>query len=245
MIKFLLIFYFTQAVFGEFDGIAQQIAQHYPVSLHGVSLNIAGQSLNRDYLKKLKAFAHELKPVWVSDHLCWTGSEATNTHNLLPFAWTQNTLQHLVSQIQEVQSLLERQLVLENISAYVQFKDSELSEPDFLSQLCQQSGCLLLLDINNLYVNACNYQFDPIAFLKSLPAASIVQYHLAGYAEQPGFLFDSHSQAVWPAVWKLYQQALQIIGPRPTLIEWDENVPEFDVLEAEALKAKDYLRACV
>ncbi len=219
--------------------ILEHLRQRYPFSFHGVSLNIAShEPLNRDYLTQLKAFAQEYKPVLISDHLCWTGLASANLHNLLPIPYSSENIDYLAARIQTVQNFLEQPLALENLSAYFNFKSSSLTEWDFLAQLAEQADCKLLVDINNIYVNATNHGFDAKVYLDAIPADRIAQYHLAGYSDLGTHLFDTHSQAVFPAVWELYRYALQTKGLRPTLIEWDDEIPDFEVLEAEALKAK-------
>lgn len=219
--------------------ILEHVASRYPLSLHGVSLNLAAaQPLDYSYLRQLKAMIQRFQPLLVSDHLCWTGLAQANLHNLLPVPYHPDTLEWLVPRIRQVQDYLECQLALENLSAYFGFQQSSLSEWDFLAQLAEAADCLILLDLNNLYVNACNQGFEPLDYLQALPPERVAQYHLAGYTDTGSFLFDTHSQPVFPEVWQLYRQALQILGLRPTLLEWDENIPDFESLQAEALKAK-------
>jgi len=219
--------------------ILAHLRQRYPFSFHGVSLNIAShEPLNLDYLRQLKRFADEYQPILISDHLCWTGLAERNLHNLLPIPYTPENLNYLARRIDQVQTVLERPLALENLSAYFDFKTSTLREWEFLAQLAQEADCKLLLDLNNIYVNACNHGFDARTYIDAIPADRIAQYHLAGYTDLGTHLFDTHSQAVYPDVWALYRYALQSKGLHPTLIEWDDEIPEFEVLEAEALKAK-------
>jgi uncharacterized protein len=219
--------------------IVEKMSQSHPLSVHGVGLNIgSAEPLDLNYLEKLSSFINRFEPFLISDHLCWTGHQQNQLHNLLPLSYQPQTLRHLIERVKIVQNRLGRAIALENISAYFQFKADSLSEAEFITQLAEKAECFILLDINNLYVNAINQAYDPLPFLKALPKARIQQYHLAGFTPQPGFLFDSHSQAVWPEVWDLYREALHIIGPRPTLIEWDQDLPPFKTLSEEALKAR-------
>ncbi|MEZ0375035.1 MAG: DUF692 domain-containing protein [Candidatus Sericytochromatia bacterium] len=219
--------------------ILEQLQPRYPLGFHGVALNIAShEPLDFDYLTLLRDFIRDHEPILVSDHLCWTGLQQANLHNLLPIPYNPATLDYLAGRIRTVQDFLGREIALENLSAYVGFTSTSMSEWDFLAQLAQKADCYLLVDINNLYVNAVNHGFDPRVYLDGLPAERIVQYHLAGYSDTGGFLFDTHSRPVYPAVWELYAYALKTKGMRPTLIEWDEDIPDFATLEAEALKAR-------
>ena len=219
--------------------ILDRVAQRYPLSFHGVSLNIAcHQALDFQYLKSLKQMIQDYQPIIVSDHLCWTGLAHANLHNLLPLPYTPESITFLTERIEIVQDYLERKIALENLSAYFDFKASTMSEWDFIAQLAESADCLLLLDINNLYVNSVNHQFDPHTYIDAIPAERIVEYHLAGYSELDKFLFDTHSKPVYPDVWKLYEYTLKTKGIRPTLLEWDDEIPEFEVVEAEVLKAK-------
>ena len=211
----------------------------YPVVLHGVSLSIGSvDPLNVKYLHRLKELAEHIQPAWISDHLCWTGVGGENLHDLLPLPYTQETLTHLIPRIQQVQEFLKRPLVLENVSSYVSYSHSEMSEWEFLSALAKASGCGLLVDVNNIYVSAFNHRFDPEEFLRGIPADHVAQFHLAGHANRGTHLIDTHDHAVAQPVWDLYASALEKFGPKSTLIEWDENIPDFDVLMNEAKKAQ-------
>jgi len=219
--------------------ILDLVAQHYPISLHGVSLNLAScEALDYTYLWALRKLIWEYRPLHISDHLCWTGLAHQNLHNLLPLPYTPTLLDYLCPRIEQVQDYLGCPLLLENLSAYLDFKESSLSEADFLTELSRRTGCLILLDINNVYVNSQNQGFDPLTFIDALPSEAIAQYHLAGYSEAQGFLFDTHSQPVYPEVWELYRYALKIHGIRPTLLEWDDQIPELERVEAEVEKAR-------
>ncbi|MFZ8934239.1 MAG: DUF692 domain-containing protein [Bacteriovoracaceae bacterium] len=219
--------------------ILEIIRADYPVSFHGVSLNIGLEAqLNRTYLRSLKKMIDVFNPFLVSDHLCWTGMEGNNIHNLLPLPYCKSVVERIASKMDQVQSFLGRSLALENLSAYMESSKSEMTEWEFLTEVARKSGCKILLDINNIYVNSVNHQFDPLDYLEYIPKDLVAQFHLAGFSDKGNFLFDTHSRAVQPEVWKLYKYAVKKWPQVPTLIEWDEDVPDFEVLENQALEAK-------
>ena len=216
------------------------IRKDYPVALHGVSLSIgSGEKPNSLYLTRLKTLIDEINPFLVSDHLCWTGIPNRNIHDLLPLPFTEEALSHVVNKIELVQSFFRRQILIENVSSYFVYKSSEMSEWEFLREVGRRSGCGILLDINNIYVSAQNHGFDPITYIDSLSETSVGQMHLAGYSDMGNFLFDTHSQPVHEPVWELYKFAVRKFPKVPVLIEWDEDIPEFPVLEREALRARN------
>ncbi len=226
--------------------ILDQIAERYPVALHGVSLGIGNKDpINFDHLRRLKALAARTRAHWVSDHLCWTGILGRNTHDLLPMPYTEEALRHTTERVKAVSEFLERPLVLENPSSYVEFVASQMPEWEFLSRLAEDADCGLLLDVNNVYVSSFNHRFDPGAYIDAIPADRVVQYHLAGHTHKGTHILDTHSDHAVPAVWELYARAVARTGLVATLYEWDEDVPEFDVVHAEALKAKPYRDALV
>ncbi len=219
--------------------VLREIAERYPVVLHGVSLSIGSSDpLDRDYLRKLKALAAEVKAPWVSDHLCWTGVMGKNTHDLLPVPFTEATLRHVVERIRIVQDLLERPLVLENPSSYVTFAHSTMEEWEFIARMAEEADCGLLLDVNNVYVSSVNHDLSPEAFVRALPHERIVQFHLAGHSDYGTHLIDTHDHPVIEPVWELYRLAHQLTGGAATLLEWDAHIPPFEVVHAEVLKAK-------
>jgi uncharacterized protein (UPF0276 family) len=221
--------------------ILDQIAERYPVALHGVSLGIGNKDpINFDHLRRLKALAARTRAHWVSDHLCWTGILGRNTHDLLPMPYTEEALRHTTERVKAVSEFLERPLVLENPSSYVEFVASQMPEWEFLSRLAEDADCGLLLDVNNVYVSSFNHRFDPGAYIDAIPADRVVQYHLAGHTHKGTHILDTHSDHAVPAVWELYARAVARTGLVATLYEWDEDVPAFDVVHAEALKAKPY-----
>ncbi len=212
-----------------------RIRADFPLVMHGVSLSIGGtDALDADYLRDLHALARRVQPAWVSDHLCWTGVQGRNLHDLLPLPLTEAALRHVASRVGQVQDLLGRRLVLENVSSYVRFAADEMSEHDFISALASRADCLLLLDVNNVYVNSVNHGFDARNYINTLPAERVVQIHLAGHSTGPdGLLIDTHDAPVCPAVWDLYAHTLRTVGWRPTMIERDDHIPALADLVAE------------
>ena len=218
--------------------VLDQVAERYPVVLHGVSLSIGSTDpLDSTYLAKLKALADRTKARWVSDHLCWTGVMGRNSHDLLPLPYTEEALRHTTLRVKQVSEILERPLVLENPSSYVEFAASTLTEWEFLSRLAEDADCGLLLDVNNVYVSSVNHSFDPRAYIDAIPAERVVQYHVAGHTNKGTHILDTHSDHALPEVWELYRRAWARTGPTATLYEWDEDIPEFDVVHTEAKKA--------
>lgn len=214
------------------------IREDYPVALHGVSLSIASiEGLRQNYLGKLRALVERIDPFIVSDHLCWTGLQQQNLHDLLPIPFTDEALTLIVNHVDHVQTFLRRPILLENVSTYLRFPDGDYTEWDFLRAVAERSGCRILFDLNNLYVNAMNHQFDPSVFLEGIPTHLIGQVHLAGYTDMGTHLFDTHSKPVYPEVWDLFSSLISRIPEVPVLLEWDEDIPEFPQLEEEALKA--------
>lgn len=225
--------------------VLRQIAERYPIVMHGVSLSIGSSDpLDFGYLAKLKRLGQETQAVWISDHLCWTGVAGHNSHDLLPLPLTEETLVYVAERVRTVQDYLERPLVLENPSSYVTFAESTISEWDFLAQLAERTGCGLLLDVNNVYVSCRNHDWNPQQYLQGIPANSVVQYHLAGHTDLGTHCIDTHDGHVVDAVWDLYRQAIEHTGPVSTLLEWDAHIPTFDEVHREALKAQAVLREC-
>ena len=221
--------------------VLDQVAERYPVVLHGVSLSIGGvDPLDREYLRKLKALARRTRARWVSDHLCWTGVVGRNVHDLLPMPYTEEALRHTAERVRQVSDILERPLVLENPSSYVEFAASTMAESELLSRLARDADCGLLLDVNNVYVSAFNHGFDAGAYIDAVPADRVVQYHLAGHTHHGTHIVDTHSDHAVPEVWQLYARACRRTGSVSTLYEWDENIPAFEVVHAEAEKARAF-----
>ena len=224
--------------------VLKQIAERYPVVMHGVSLSIGSTDpLNFEYLKSLKTLAGEVKPAWISDHLCWTGVLNTNSHDLLPLPLNEESLKHVCDRVKQVQDYLERPIIIENPSTYASFKHSTISEWAFLKSMTEETGCGLLLDVNNVYVSSFNNDFDPVEYIEALPHDRIVQMHLAGHQNCGNYIIDTHDREVVAPVWKLFQLAYQLTGGTSVLLEWDGNIPAFEVYHAELLKAQKYMSA--
>jgi uncharacterized protein (UPF0276 family) len=219
--------------------VLERLASDRPIVMHGVSLSIGSTDpLDLDYLKKLKTLAEFVNPAWISDHLCWTGVAGVNTHDLLPVPLTEESLRHVSERVRQVQEFLERPLVLENPSSYLEFKQSTIAECDFLSELARETGCGLLLDVNNVYVSGYNHGFDPELYIRSMDHDAVVQIHLAGPTDCGRYLVDTHDQPVPARVWELYKLAQELTGGVSTLLEWDANIPDFPELVAELRKAE-------
>ncbi len=217
--------------------------ERYALSLHGVGLSIGSTDpLRQEHLRRLRELVDELQPALVSEHLSWSGVGGLYANDLLPLPFTREALAHVVSRVQQAQEALGRRLLLENLSSYLRFQDDEMPEWDFVAEVAQRSGCGLLLDVNNLYVSARNHGFDAMDYLDALPVEAVLQYHLAGYTHRhfddgSDILLDTHSRFVSEPVWALYAQVLRRLGPRPTLVEWDADLPPLPTLVAEARKA--------
>jgi uncharacterized protein (UPF0276 family) len=219
--------------------VLERVRSLRPVVMHGVSLSIGSTDpLDREYLKGLKALAEFVRPAWVSDHLCWTGVAGVNTHDLLPVPLNEESLRHVAARVRQVQDFLGRPLVLENPSTYLEFKESTVPEWEFLSELVRETGCGLLLDVNNVYVSGHNHGFDAEHYVRSVPHESVVQIHVAGPADCGRYLVDTHDQPVPARVWELYRLAQELTGGVSTLLEWDANIPDFPELVAELRKAE-------
>lgn len=223
--------------------VLDRIAAQVPLVMHGVSLSIGGSDpLDMAYLAKLRALAEELKPAWISDHLCWTGVASLNSHDLLPLPLDEASLAHVAARVRQVQDYLGRPLVLENPSTYVEFAQSDIPEWEFLGRLAEDTGCGLLLDVNNVYVSSTNHGWDADAYIRALPHAHIVQIHLAGPTDCGGYLVDTHDAPVPTEVWRLYALAQRLTGGVSTLLEWDASIPSYPELLAELAKARAALR---
>jgi uncharacterized protein (UPF0276 family) len=222
-----------------------KVREHYPVSLHGVGMGLASATpLDQEHLTALRRLCDTVQPAAVSEHLCWNTVAGMVINDLLPFPYTQEALSNVISRVEQVQEKLGRQLLVENLSSYLSFTQSEMSEGEFLAELTRRTGCGILFDVENLYVNARNLGVDAEAFIKAIPAEAVKEYHLAGFSARDGCLVDTHDHPVYPEVWMLYEFALQHIGPRPTLIEWDSDIPALPVLMGEAAKAQQRLEGC-
>jgi len=221
--------------------VLDQVAERYPIVMHGVSMSIGSTDpLDFDYLAKVKALAARTKARWVSDHVCWTGVVGRNTHDLLPLPYTEQTLRHVVGRIRTVQDFLERPLVLENPSTYLEFVPSQMPEWEFIARMADGADCGLLLDVNNVYVSAFNHGYDPAAYIDAMPGERVCHHHLAGHTHKGTHILDTHSDYVVDPVWELFGHTVRHVGLRSTLLEWDADIPPFEVVLAEALKARSW-----
>jgi len=208
-----------------------QISERYPLAMHGVSMSIGSAAgLDRAYLKRLKSLADRVRPLWVSDHLCWTGFNGHNSHDLLPLPYSEEALDTVCANIAVAQDALERPMLFENPSSYVQFAGCGLTEWAFLSAMCQRTGCYLLLDVNNIFVSSRNHGFDALSYLAAIPVDRVRQIHLAGHSQSEDMLIDTHDSPVAADVWSLYDAAVGRFGPVATMIERDDDIPPLDVL---------------
>jgi len=217
-----------------------KLRQDYPLTFHGVGMSIGStEPLNMDFMKSLKKLKDEVQPMWLSDHLCWTSAHGKVTHDLIPLPYTFEVVDHLVNRINQVQDFLGQQMVIENVSSYLQFKDSEMSEWEFINEIATRSDCLLLLDVNNIYVSSQNHQFSAEDYLYAIPKQRIAEIHLAGYEDKGTHILDTHSRPVSDPVWELYAKAIEHVGDVPVLIEWDNDIPPLSRLMQEANKAEN------
>jgi uncharacterized protein (UPF0276 family) len=222
--------------------VLESVREHYPVALHGVSLSPGSVDAPRsDHLARLRRLVERIEPAIVSDHLCWTGLGGHNSHDLLPLPFTEEAVRVAAANIRRVQDALGRRILVENISTYLQFESSTLREWEFLAAVADEADCGILLDVNNVYVNARNHRLDPEAFLAGIPVERVAQFHLAGHEDHGDYVIDTHDHPVRDEVWALYERAVERFGPQPTLIERDAHVPELPVLLGEARRAQQVL----
>lgn len=216
-----------------------RIREHYPLVMHGVSLSIGSTDpLDWNYLKQLKTLAADVQPEWISDHLCFTLADGVNSHDLLPLPYDEQTIAHVADRVSQVQDFLGRQLLLENVSSYLTYRQSAMSEWAFYREVVERADALMLFDINNVYVSARNHGFDPLEYLDGVDPVRVRQFHLAGHTDHGDYVVDTHDHDVPDPVWDLYVQALQRFGPVSTMIERDDRIPEFGELYAELQQAK-------
>jgi hypothetical protein len=218
-----------------------QIAERYPIVMHGVSLSIGSTDpIDFEYLAKLKRLAGRVRAVWMGDHICWTGVAGLNGHDLYPVPYTEESLSHLVERVRVVQDYLERPLVLENPSTYLTFRASSMPEEEFIARLAEDADCALLLDVNNVYVTCRNHDLDPYEYLKPIPYDRVVQIHLAGHTDHGSHCIDTHNGRVIDPVWELYAEVQRQRGNTATLLEWDADIPKFEVLQREVGRANRF-----
>ncbi|MES2325178.1 MAG: DUF692 domain-containing protein [Pseudomonadota bacterium] len=216
-----------------------QIRRDYPLVMHGVSMSIGTvEGPSTDYLRELKRLADRVQPLWISDHLCWTGVHGLNMHDLFPLPYTDEALAAVVRNVRRVQDYLERPILLENVSSYLTFDDDQFQEWDFVAAVAEESDSLILLDVNNVYVSSVNHGFDPEAYLRALPVGRVQQIHLAGHSVQEGCIIDTHDHPVADPVWELYASALRRFGPVATMIERDDDIPPLADLVRELQRAR-------
>lgn len=218
----------------------EQIRANYPIVMHSVSLSIGSTDpLDMQYLKDIKALADRIEPAWISDHLCWTGVHGYNLHDLLPLPYTQETVKHVSERIRKAQDFLGRQLLIENVSSYVSYTHSDMTEWEFLREVAESADCLILLDLNNIFVSSFNHHFNPLTYLQNIPASRVCQHHLAGHFHQGDCIIDTHDAPIIQSVWDLYKEAIKLYGPISTMIERDGNIPPL----AELLIELDHARS--
>lgn len=234
---------------GPFRDAVARLRRDYPLSLHGVGLSLGSAGrLSATHLRRLRQLVRTYQPGLVSEHLSWSAIGRRHSNELLPLPFTEEALRLVAAHIGEIQDTLGRQILVENVSTYLRFKDGDYTEWDFVAEVVRRSGCGLLCDVNNIYVNGVNHGFDPHAYLRALPAAAVREIHLAGFTRRDDLpvpvLIDSHSRRVSPQVWDLYAEAVGLFGPTPTLIEWDMDIPRLKVLLDEASHAEEVLNGC-
>jgi uncharacterized protein (UPF0276 family) len=226
--------------------VLEKVRRDYPVMLHGVSLSIgSADALNQDYLKRLKRLIGIVEPGIVSDHLCWPGVDGRNLHDLLPLPYTEAVIDHVAARLRRVQEFLGRRILVENVSSYLTYRHSEMTEWEFLTEIAVRADCGILLDVNNIHVSAVNHGFNALDYINAIPVERVGQMHLAGYSDEGGFLIDTHDHPVSAPVWDLYAAAIRRFGRVPTLIEWDDKIPSFERLEQEAARAEEVRDAAV
>ncbi len=233
---------------GSFNTAMEQIRVDYPLSLHGVGLSLgSADRLDDAHCLRLREVVDHYQPALVSEHLCWGAIGGNHSNDLLPLPFTEEAVKLLVSRIGQVQDALKREILVENISTYLHFRDGEYTEWDFVAEVVRRSGCGLLCDVNNIFVNSVNHDFDPHVYLRALPRTAVKEIHLAGFTRKDNLpvplLIDSHSRRVDAQVWDLYGEAIGLFGPMPTLIEWDQDIPELEVLLDEAAHAGEVIDA--
>ena len=218
----------------------EKLRNRYPFVMHGVSLSIgSADELNLSYLQEVRALADRFEARWVSDHLCWTGVDGINLHDLMPLPYTMDMVRHVADRVAKVQDVLGRRMLIENVSSYLTYAASEMTEWQFLTEIAERADCLLLLDVNNVYVSSVNHEFDPLDYLNGVPRHRVQQFHLAGHSNEGDYLIDTHDAPVCEAVWQLYAQAVERFGMVSTMIERDDKIPELPVLLAELDRARE------
>ena len=218
----------------------ERIRQDYPIVMHGVSMSLGSTDpLNMQYLAQLKALIERVEPVWFSDHLCWTGVDHKNMHDLLPLPYTEAAVEHVAARISQVQDFVGRRMLIENLSSYITYGADAMTEWEFLSAVADRADCFLLLDVNNIYVSSYNHGFDPMDYLRGIPAERVWQHHLAGHENTGNLIIDTHDHPIIDPVWELYRQTAKWLGPVSTMIERDANIPPLEELVDELSRARE------
>ncbi len=218
----------------------EKIRENYPVVMHGVSMSIGSvDPLDKDYLKQVKLLSDKIKPRWISDHLCWTGMLGKNMHDLLPLPYTEEAINHVVDRIRQVQDFLGQQILIENVSSYLTYQQSEIPEWQFIREISERADCFILLDVNNVYVSAINHGFDPLDYISAMPKDRVYQLHLAGHCNMGNYIIDTHDHEIVDPVWKLYVDTLRHCGDVSTMIERDDNIPPLEDLLKELSRARE------
>jgi uncharacterized protein (UPF0276 family) len=224
--------------------VLDQILERYRVVQHGVAAYLGSVCpLSRDHMRRLKGLVRRTRTPWLSDHLCWGSVDGTYSHDLLPMPYTREAVRLTARKIRQMQDFLEIPVVVENVSSYAEFVDSSMTEWEFLNEVVELADCGILLDVNNIYVSSQNHDFDPHVYLSAIPAERVAQIHIAGHSRYRKYILDTHDHPVIDPVWALYEHAIRRCGPTATLLEWDDRIPAFEEVHAEALKAKRYLRS--
>jgi uncharacterized protein len=221
--------------------VLDQILEQYRVVQHGVSMYFgSAEPLNREHLRRLKTLVKRTKTPWLTDHLCWGSVDGRYTHDLLPMPYTFEAAKRTAQKIREVRDFVEVPIAVENVSSYAEYHVSEMTEWEFLNEVVEEADCGILLDVNNIYVSSQNHNFDPLDYINSVPAERIAQIHIAGHSKFEKYILDTHDHPVLDPVWSLYSRAIELAGPTATLLEWDDNIPSFEEVHNEALKAKKF-----
>lgn len=219
----------------------ERILAQYQVVQHGVGLYVgSAQGPDYSHLRRLKRLIRRTKTPWLTDHLCWGSVDGTYSHDLLPLPYTWEAVKRAVESIRIIRDFLEVPFAIENVSSYAEFHDSQMTEWEFLSEVVERANAGILLDVNNIYVSSVNHRFDPLTYVENVPHERVAQIHIAGHSRYERFIIDTHDHPVIDPVWKLYQRAIELAGPTPTLLEWDARIPPFAEVHAEALKARRY-----
>jgi hypothetical protein len=221
-----------------------ELRRDYPLSLHSVGTSIGSvDPLNFDYLKSLKRLIERLEPFSVSEHLCWSGAHGVHLHDLFPLPMTEETVRHVAGRIERIQDFFGRRILIENVSAYTEFEESEMSEPEFITRIARTSGSGILLDVNNIFINSYNFGRDAFMYVDEIPVGLVGEMHLGGGEQRDGYILDAHNSRIWDEVWDLYGHAVARFGTVPTLIEWDNDIPGLEVLLGEAEKANKIMES--